>query len=72
LRVSGNTVVCGRGHGGLFEKGKRYAITLEAPTTPWQRDRAKAALVVPSVAEIRWHDLRAGPSVLACWERPDP
>jgi integrase len=48
----------GRRHGGVFEKGKRYPITLQALTSQWQRDRAKAALVVPSVAEIRWHDLR--------------
>jgi integrase len=33
-------------------------ITLQALTSQWQRDRAKAALVVPCVAEIRWHDLR--------------
>jgi integrase len=33
-------------------------ITVEALTTRWQRDRAKAAEVLPSVASIRWHDLR--------------
>jgi hypothetical protein len=32
------------------EKGKRYPITMEALKTRWQRDRAKAALVLPSVA----------------------
>jgi integrase len=48
----------GTGHGGIFEKGKRYPITLEALTTRWQRDRATAAKVMPSVATIRWHDLR--------------
>ncbi len=48
----------GTGHGGTFEKGKRYPITLEALTTRWQRDRAKAAMILPSVATIRWHDLR--------------
>jgi integrase len=39
-------------------KGRRYPITLEALTTRWQRDRAKAAVRMPSVADIRWHDLR--------------
>jgi integrase len=48
----------GTGKGGVFEKGKRYPITVEALKTRWQRDRAKAALVLPSVANIRWHDLR--------------
>jgi hypothetical protein len=32
-------------------KGKRYPITVEALKTRWQRDRAKAALVLPSVAD---------------------
>jgi hypothetical protein len=40
-----------------------------ASAIQWQRDRARAALVVPSVAEIRWHDLR-GTFVLASCERP--
>jgi Phage integrase family len=48
----------GTGNDGVFEKGKRYPITLEALTTRWQRDRAKAAKVLPLVATIRWHDLR--------------
>jgi hypothetical protein len=48
----------GTGKSGVFEAGKRYSITLEALTTRWQRDRAKAALKMPSVADIRWHDLR--------------
>jgi integrase len=48
----------GTGKSGVFEAGKRYPITLEALTTRWQRDRAKAALKMPSVADIRWHDLR--------------
>jgi hypothetical protein len=42
----------GTGKGGVFEKGKRYPITVEALKTRWQRDRAKAALVLPSVANI--------------------
>ncbi len=42
----------------VYEKGKRYPITLEALTTRWQRDRAKAAKIVPSVATIWWHNLR--------------
>jgi integrase len=46
------------GKGGDFEKGKRYPITLQALTSQWQRDRAAAALILPSVADIRWHDLR--------------
>jgi integrase len=48
----------GTGKHGVFEKGKRYPITVEARTTRWQRDRAKAAKILPSVATIRWHDLR--------------
>jgi integrase len=48
----------GTGKSGTFEKGKRYPITVEALTTRWQRDRAQAAKVLPSVATIRWHDLR--------------
>lgn len=48
----------GTGKDRVFEKGKRYPITVEALTTRWQRDRAKAATVLPSVATIRWHDLR--------------
>ncbi len=48
----------GTGKSGVFEAGKRYAITVEALTTRWQRDRAKAARKMPSVADIRWHDLR--------------
>jgi integrase len=48
----------GTGHGGVFEQGKRYPITLQALTSRWQRDRATAARVLPSVADIRWHDLR--------------
>jgi len=48
----------GTGDDNGFEKGKRYPITVEALTTRWQRDRAKAAEVLPSVASIRWHDLR--------------
>jgi integrase len=48
----------GTGQGGVFEKGKHYPITVEALTTRWQRDRAKAALVLPSVADLNWHDLR--------------
>jgi integrase len=48
----------GTGKSGDFEKGKRYPITEEALNTRWQRDRAKAALKMPSVAGIRWHDLR--------------
>ncbi len=48
---------------GLFKSDPLAAAeaevtTLEALTTRWERDRAKAALVMPSVAEIRWHDLR--------------
>jgi hypothetical protein len=46
------------GKGGVFVKGERYPITVEALKTRWQCDRAKAALVLPSVANIRWHDLR--------------
>jgi integrase len=38
--------------------GQRYPITFEALTTRWQRDRAEAAKVLPSVADINWHDLR--------------
>jgi integrase len=48
----------GTGDDNGFEKGKRYPITVEALTTRWQRDRAKAAELLPSVASIRWHDLR--------------
>jgi integrase len=43
---------------GAFEAGKHYPITIEALTTRWQRDRAVAARVMPSVAGINWHDLR--------------
>jgi integrase len=45
-------------NGGVFEKGKRFPITVNALTTRWQRDRAKAAEVLPSVADLNWHDLR--------------
>jgi integrase len=48
----------GTGKSGTFEAGRRYPITREALTTRWQRDRAKAAVRMPSVADIRWHDLR--------------
>jgi integrase len=38
--------------------GQDYPITLEALTTRWRRDRAMAARVMPSVADINWHNLR--------------
>jgi hypothetical protein len=31
---------------------------LEGLTTRWRRHRAKAVVGMPSVANIRWHDLR--------------
>jgi Phage integrase family len=48
----------GTGQNGAFEAGKHYPITVEALTTRWQRDRATAARVMASVADINWHDLR--------------
>ena len=48
----------GTGQGASYEKDERYPITVEALTTRWQRDRAKAAAQVPSVATLQWHDLR--------------
>jgi hypothetical protein len=48
----------GTGQAASYEKDKRYPITVEALTTRWQRDRAKAAIQVPSVATLAWHDLR--------------
>ncbi len=48
----------GTGHGGEYVAGKRYPITAEQLTTRWQRDRAKAAKVMPAVADANWHLLR--------------
>jgi integrase len=48
----------GTGRGGEYVQGKRYPITVENLTTRWERDRAKAAAELPSLADFRWHDLR--------------
>jgi site-specific recombinase XerD len=43
---------------GAFAVGKHYPITVEALTTRRPRDRARAARVMPHVADINWHGLR--------------
>jgi integrase len=48
----------GTGQSGVLVAGKHYPITREALTTRWRRDRAMAARVMPSAADINWHDLR--------------
>ncbi|HXW29577.1 MAG TPA: tyrosine-type recombinase/integrase [Xanthobacteraceae bacterium] len=39
-------------------QGGRYPITVENLTTRWERDRAKAAAELTSLADFRWDDLR--------------
>lgn len=39
-------------------KGKRYPITIPGLSSQWKRDRARAAITAPSIANYRFHDNR--------------